>query len=230
MKDTYIMATLNNIGPNSGGRADLKAITSDAIASYVRDTIAAGGSLAALSSAITAELGAWYAFTFYASNKRTSGAWRATAKLARFHTIVDTLYAAYASQGKTNPSVALRALRDYAERTAKAEKVAATKAAVEAKLAKLTPKARIAAEAKIAAATPAKPTKDQRHMAMVQKQVAALYKSVDGEKSTALYMLIGCALAPMVKADATGETILSEMIANLSTLQDDLAKAKRARK
>lgn len=224
------MTTLNNIGHNSGERADLKAVTSNAIASFVRDSIAASGSLAALSAAITAELGAWFAFTFYASNKRTNGAWRANAKLARFHTIVDTIYAAYASQGKTNPSVALRALRDYAERTAKAEAVAATKAAVEAKLAKLTPKARIAAEAKIAAATPAKPTKDQRHMAMVRKQVAALYKSVDGEKSTALYMLIGCALAPMINADATAETILSEMVANLSTLQDDLAKAKKARK
>ena len=224
------MTTLNNIGHNSGERADLKAITGNAIASFVQNSIAYGGSLAYLSGAITAELGAWYAFTFYASNKRTNGAWRATAKLARFHTIVDTIYAAYASQGKTNPSVALRALRDYAERTAKAEAVAATKAAVEAKLAKLTPKARIAAEAKIAAATPAKPTKDQRHMTMVRKQVAALYKSVDGEKSTALYMLIGCALAPMVNPDATAETILSEMVANLSTLQDDLAKAKKARK
>ena len=222
--------TTTTIGHNSGERTDLKAVTSNAIASFVQNSIAYGGSLAYLSGAITAELGAWYAFTFYASNKRTNGAWRATAKLARFHTIVDTIYAAYASQGKTNPSVALRALRDYAERTAKAEAVAATKAAVEAKLAKLTPKARIAAEAKIAAATPAKPTKDQRHMTMVRKQVAALYKSVDGEKSTALYMLIGCALAPMIKVDATAETILSEMVANLSTLQDDLAKAKKARK
>ena len=67
-------------------------------------------------------------------------------------------------------------------------------------------------------------------MAMVRKQVASLYKSVDGEKSTALYMLIGCALAPMINPDATAETILSEMVANLSTLQDDLAKAKKARK
>ncbi|CAB4155864.1 hypothetical protein UFOVP1058_60 [uncultured Caudovirales phage] len=223
------MTSLNNIGHNSGERVDLKAVTGEAIASYVRDSIAASGSLAALSAAMTAELGAWYAFIFYASNKRTNGAWRATAKLARFHTIVDSIYAAYAAQGKTNPSVALRALRDYAEKTAKAEAVAATKAKVEAKLSKLTPKARIAAEAKIAAATPAKPTKGQRHMAMVRKQVASLYKSVDGEKSTALYMLIGCALAPMIKVDATAETILSEMVANLSTLQDDLAKAKTKR-
>jgi hypothetical protein len=34
----------------------------------------------------------------------------------------------------------------------------------------------------------------------------------------------------MVNSDAPAETILSEMIANLSTLQDDLAKAKKSRK
>lgn len=217
---------MTNIGHNSNVNA-----TSEAITAYVESTIAAASALVMLAIAITAELGSeWWNLKFYPKNKRSDNAWK-KGKSARFHAIFDELIAAYNAKGKSNPSMALKALRAHAKKTAAKQAADKAKQALEAKLAKMSPAARAKAEAE-AAKKNAKPTKAMRHTAAVAKAIVTLAARVDGEKGL-LPMSVSYALQPLVtKTDdklvlvsEVTPDIVREMAANLAALVADIDAA-----
>lgn len=226
-----------SIGHNSGERAELKSTTSQALESVVNATIETAKVYLAAALAITSELGPdWTSYTFHPSNKRKSGDWRKTAKLARFHAIVDELYDIAKAKGYSNPSMILRQLREIAKAEADKAKAAEAKAKLEAKLDKMSPAKRAKAEADIKAAeaaAKAKPTKAQRHDAAIKRKVVELVAAVDGAKGNKVEVMLSYALLPFVtpqgekyvfndKLDVAAT--LDEMITNLQVLKDSGAR------